>query len=306
MIIVRNLGDEIKKISGELVLSLGNFDGVHAGHRTIIEGVRAHSAGRMSAVMTFRTHPKSFLYPEHPVKILTTAREKVDLIRGIGIDLLIMIDFDSDLAAMSPGHFLNEILIKRLNVKTLVLGYDHAFGKEREGNIDTLKRIAGGRVSFVEVAPVIRDGHPVSSSRIRTLLYDGIVDEASHLLGRNYSITGTVVHGFGRGQKIGFPTANIEKDDENKIVPADGVYAVRCAFGSGVRGGVINIGKNPTFENENRTMELHVFDLDEDLYGKEVTVEFVKMIRAEETFSTVDDLVRQIKSDILAAKDILK
>jgi riboflavin kinase/FMN adenylyltransferase len=299
-----------KELFHNPVITIGSFDGVHTGHRRILSTLLniAREKSGDAIVLTFSTHPRKILSPRTPPKILTTAEEKIRVIRNCDIKIVIMLEFTEEMANMSAVDFLNEIILKKLGVIDIVIGYDHAFGKDREGNFELLKEFSRKR-GFKVTRAESKDyySRPVSSSWIRTELEDGNIGLANKLLGRRYSITGDVVHGFSRGRSIiGFPTANILPDEQDKVIPKDGVYAVSVEVDKSLRGkGMLNIGTNPTFSNTERSIEVHIFDFDRDIYGSRVDIEFHERIRDEIRFESSVLLVEQLKRDKTTALEIL-
>ncbi|MCX7677876.1 MAG: bifunctional riboflavin kinase/FAD synthetase [Spirochaetes bacterium] len=283
------------------VLTIGTFDGVHMGHHRIISALL--NVSRITAgdaiVLTFTEHPRKIITPHTPPKILTTADEKIRVFEALGIKNVILVDFSLEMANMTAEEFLLNIILKKMGVVHIVVGYDHAFGKNREGNFDFLKelsRIRGFGVTRVE--PKNFYSRPISSTWIRTELEDGNIALASALLGRNYTISGIVTRGVGRGKSIGFPTANVVPSHPDKVLPRDGVYSVRVTIEKQQRAiGMLNIGLNPTFGNVERTIEVHILGLNEDLYGKELEIEFCHRIRDERKFSSIEELIAQLKRD---------
>lgn len=288
------------------VLTLGNFDGVHLGHRLIIdELIRvARLKGNPAVVVTFAVHPRMVLSPEKPLEILSTFEEKTALLGESGIDALVILDFDKTFSHIPAMEFARSILVEKAKVSHIIIGYDHAFGHNREGNIDALLALAEKYTFGVtRVAPCIIGEHPVSSSAIRASLSDGDVRAAAAMLGRKYTISGTVAEGKKIGRTIGFPTANISQTNGNKVLPADGVYATRLKWNDSWYYSVTNIGSNPTFGNNCRTIETYCIDFNRSIYNEQVTLEFVDFIRAEKKFSSVDDLVAAIKDDVKRVRE---
>jgi riboflavin kinase/FMN adenylyltransferase len=299
----------IEQISAPLrnpVVTVGNFDGVHLGHREIFRklGHSAREIGGVSVVITFDPHPLKVIPSGKSVTLINTVDEKITLIEASGIDYLLIIKFDATFAAISAADFVERILVDRIGLKRLIVGYDYAFGKGREGNISLLKKL-GSKFSFdVEELPPISDGTlNYSSSLIRKMIADGAVAEVIPYLGRNFSIAGRVVHGSSRGKSLGFPTANIVTDKE--LLPADGVYAVKVKIDEALYDAACNIGLNPTFDTGERSIEIFIFDLDEDLYGKEIRVYFFDRLRSERCFGSVNELVTAIKADVEKCREIL-
>ena len=283
------------------VVTIGNFDGVHAGHRKIINELIASSIKHngVPVVITFRNHPRTLFRPELPCKIVTTAEERQRLLHSLGINNIIMLQFTRELSNLTADQFYHELLIDRLKVKEIVIGHDHAFGKNREGNIDYLMKLSAKTgIIVTRVEEEICNDKVISSTFLRDEIENGNMDKAAELLGMRYSLTGKVVKGAGRGKGLGFPTANILPDNGEKIIPKNGVYAASIKFSdSSVYHGMLNIGYNPTFDGKARSIEINIFDFNKDIYGEAVTIEFFTRIRDEIKFDSVDSLVKQIRSD---------
>jgi riboflavin kinase/FMN adenylyltransferase len=304
--IIRGL-DSLKKNYTNTVLTIGNYDGMHIGHRKILSMVtkRAGEMKGTSMVMTFDPHPMKVLAPERNVKLLTTPEEKERLIESTGIDVLLYVNFTKEFSRMLPEDFIENILVEKIRVKEIIVGTNYTFGKNKKGTVDLL-RMRGEKYGFsvraVRNAEV--HGQVVSSSSIRSLLQKGAVAEVSKFLGRVYSIEGTVIKGKGRGQKIlHVPTANITTPVE--IAPKEGVYAVRVGLEDTIYDGVANIGKNPTFGNSQVSYEVHLLDFSGDLLGENIRIYFVNRIRGERTFPNVTSLENQIRDDIRVTREIL-
>jgi riboflavin kinase/FMN adenylyltransferase len=292
----------------DTVLTIGNYDGVHLGHRKILSMVlqKAKEIHGTSMVMTFEPHPVKVLSPERNIKLLTTSDEKARLIEAMGIDILLLVNFNKEFANMLPDDFIDEVLVKKLNVKEIIVGTNYAFGKHKKGTIDLLRR-RGEKYGFQvkAVRNVMVHGNIVSSSSIRSLLLKGAVHEVSNYLGRAYSIEGQVIKGKGRGKTLlNIPTANITTPVE--IAPREGVYAVRAGLKGKIYNGVANIGKNPTFGNPEVSYEVHLFNYSGDILGENLRIYFIDRIRGERTFPDVTDLVKQIRDDIEYAREILR
>ena len=306
MKIVRGLKDIKKSPLKDPVVTLGNFDGVHLGHQAIFKQVVAWAldTGGTSATFTFEPHPLKVLAPHRSPKLLCTFREKMEQIEASGMDVVICANFTPEFASQQPEDFVKEVLVDTLGTKALFVGYDYAFGKNRAGNIDFLRE-SGARFGFDVhvIGPVKIEGITVSSTKIRQLIMDGEVCLASKLLGRPYSIEGTVIPGHSRGRKLGFPTANLTTP--NELPPREGVYAVTLLVEGRELKGIANIGKNPTFGDSEASYEVHIFEFDEDLYGKFLKMKFIKRVRDEVKFKSVDELVAQIKKDVETVKTIL-
>jgi len=306
MIIYKSIAEVTEKLRHP-VATIGNFDGVHLGHREIFKRVRelARKADGVSVVVTFAPHPLQVLAPEKGVKLITSPREKAALIEASGIDYLLEIPFDAAFAALSAREFVERVLVGALGIEHLVIGYDYAFGRGREGDV-TLLRELGGRYGYtVELLPAVANGDTIySSTKVRELVTRGDVKNVVAVLGRHYFISGVVVHGQHRGRGLGFPTANLETEDD--LLPEVGVYAVKVRIGSELYDGACNIGSNPTFRNERVTLEVFLFDFDGDLYGKEVSVFFLDRLRGEKRFPSLDALKAAIAADVAHCREILK
>lgn len=287
------------------VATVGTFDGVHRGHWTVLQEIRrrAESTGRRAVLVTFDPHPLRIVRPEHAPRLLTTPVEKKEILAESGLDWAVFLSFTEALSRISPREFVEEILVDRLGVEELVIGYDHGFGRDREGDADTLRRI-GAELGFAVdvVGPVGHGDRPVSSSRIRQALAEGRIEEAASCLGRPYAVRGVVVRGDGRGRQLGFPTANLMVRNTDKLIPPPGIYAVRAALRGGQRDGALHLGPRPTFQGSPPTIELHLLDFDGDLYGEEVRVDFVDRLRDVRPFASVADLVAQMKDDVEEAR----
>jgi len=298
--------DQIEAPLHNPVVTIGNFDGVHLGHREIFRKLNhfAKEIGGVSVVITFDPHPLKVMPANRSVALINTVDEKINLIEASGIDYLLIIKFDPVFAATTAADFIENILVGRIGVKHLIIGYDYAFGKGREGDVSLLRKL-GSKFSFaVEELPPISDGTiNYSSSLIRKMIADGAVAEVIPYLGRNFSLAGRVVHGVDRGKTLGFPTANIATDKE--LLPADGVYAVKVRIDETLFDAACNIGFNPTFDSATRSIEVFIFDLDEDLYGKEIRVYFFDRLRAEKRFASANELVAAIAADVDRCREIL-
>jgi len=306
MEIIKGL-ENFRRIYSNPVLTIGNYDGIHLGHQKILSMVlkKAEELEGISMVMSFDPHPVKVLAPERNMKLLTTPEEKARLIEAIGIDILLCVKFDKEFSRMLPDDFITEILVKQINVREIIVGTNYAFGKNKKGTIDLLRR-RGEKYGFgvKAVRDVMVHGHIVSSSTIRSLLMKGAVSEVSNFLGRAYSIEGTVIKGKGRGQSIlQIPTANISTPVE--IAPKEGVYAVRVGLKGTAYDGVANIGKNPTFGNADVSYEVHLFNFNGDLLGESLRIYFIDRIRGERTFPDPVSLAKQIRDDIENAGELL-
>lgn len=282
-----------------VVATVGTFDGVHRGHWAVLEEIarRASARGGTSLLVTFDPHPLEVVNPRAAPLLLTTPDEKRLILAQSPLDRVAFVPFSHELAEFTPERFVREVLEERFHVAELVIGYDHGFGRARAGDVAFLRRL-GERDGFaVDVVPaVIVDGRPVSSSLIRRAVAGGDLDSAAHALGRPYAVTGSVVRGAGRGWAIGVPTVNLAPPPR-KLLPPDGVYAARVAWRGGVHGAMLNLGARPTFGDQARTLEAHLFDFVGDLYGETVTVEFVRWLRDVVRFASAEALRRQLEAD---------
>jgi len=286
-------------------LTIGTFDGVHMGHQMILKTLlkNGKERGLSTTVVTFDPHPKQVVGIDKyskSIKILSTLDEKIEILSQFEIDTLIVIPFTIEFSKTDPGEFVREVLCKSFGAKAIIVGYDHNFGKDRKGNSQTLKSLGKDCGFTVEISePVNHRNEAVSSTRIRNLLTeDGDVILAGELLMRNYSVSGEVVKGEGRGRSLNFPTANVSVKNKVKIIPKNGVYCVDV-YREGVKyRGMSNIGIRPTFNEEKRTLEAHILmeNLD-DMYGENIKIEFISRIRDEQKFESADDLAAQLEKD---------
>lgn len=304
MEIITSLDAELKNKYPATVIALGTFDGLHLGHTDVINTAKdyAERSGLKLAVFTFSNHPLALIRPDLvPVRIIS-AEEKIKLLESFGVDYLINIPFTEDFAALSPDEFLDRLAC--FNYRCLVVGENFTYGFLGSGKTETLER-SGRKNGFdVIVRPLVKmNGNVVSSTGIRNLIQAGHIEYANRMLGRAYAITGKIVHGEQRGRKLGFPTANIELLHGEMAVPAPGVYAVTASIEGSIYEGMGNIGNNPTFNDvEHARLEVNLFNCSRDLYGKTMSVQFHKYIRAEKKFSGVEELCRKIEEDKKAIK----
>ena len=289
------------------VVTIGNFDGVHLGHRAILQRVvqRARELEAQSVAITFDPHPLKLLRPEMALPLLTTPEQKLQLLAACGLDAVVVLPFTREFAALAPRDFVRDYFCERLRVREVVIGHDYCFGRGRAGNIDLLKEMGAGRGFTVQVVWAVEaEGAVVSSSLLRALVRLGKVAEAGRLLGRTYGVAGQVVRGKGRGAKLlGVPTANIRP--VNELLPASGIYAVRVHRGAEILPGVANIGTCPTFDNSEFTLEVHLLEFEGDLYGEDLGVDFVARLREERRFPSIEALAAQIQADIAEGRKVL-
>ncbi len=305
MKIIRDVEHIPEDLTGAIV-TIGNFDGVHLGHQEIFRKIvrQAEETHKKSVVITFDPHPQKIMHPEkRPFFLLTPLQEKLSLIESCGVDAVILISFSTEFANVTADDFVESILWKKLRLSKLFVGYDYAFGKGKAGNAQFLTK-SGRRLGFqVEEIGVVETGGMIASStNIRLSILAGNVGLAAEMLGRPYSVSGTVVKGYRRGTGMGYPTANIRSE---KVIPATGVYAVVAELEGARHNGVINIGNNPTFGNEETSAEVHLLDFEGDIYEKNITVFFIDRLRDERRFKSPEELARQIKKDIEKARRIL-
>jgi len=307
MEIYRDLNQITEQFTNACV-TIGNFDGVHLGHKLLFGEVaqRAYRCNGTSVAVTFDPHPLQILRPDG-IKLISTCDQKTELIEDAGIDVLVIIPFSMKFAAISADTFVDDILMKTIGVKQLVVGYDYAFGKGRVGNINFLQKQGkkkGFTVTVVE--PHYEQEMLVSSTKVRELVADGRMADARTLLGRYYQIRGEVQLGQQRGGKeIGFPTANLHMDEDD-LIPKMGAYVCQVMCDGKCYGGVLNIGVNPTFDEKRLVAETHIFDFDQDIYGKPIKINLLRFLRSEQKFSGIEELSNQIAKDVVRAKEVLR
>ena len=303
MQVIENL-NAIEKSLINPVLTIGNFDGVHRGHLALFEKVkeRAGAIRGCSAVMTFEPHPIRIMKPGNGPRLITPTQQKIELIGRAGIDVLLCIPFTREFADISARDFVQNILVNRIGIKELVVGYDYAFGRNREGDIPLLREMGenlGFAVHLVE--PIHVENILVSSTSIRRLIQEGRLAEAKTLLGRDFQVEGTVVRGHNRGGRLlGFPTANLNPQDE--LLPRTGVYAVFVHVNGRTYNGVTNVGYNPTFRDKALSVETHILDFSKDILGERIKLTFLHRLRDEKVFKSIQELTDQISRDISDAK----
>ena len=288
------------------VVTIGTFDGVHRGHRLILDRMRsvAEEVGGETVIITFDPHPRNIVgMRSDPQPLLTTMPERINLLAKIGIDHLVIVPFTPAFAAMDPRDYVKDFLVARFHPHTLIIGYDHRFGRQREGDyhlLESLSETYGFQVRELD-AQILRDA-AISSTRIREALTEGRPEEATEQLGYPYFFSGLVRHGDKRGRTIGFPTANLKPDDPAKLLPADGVYAVRISLSEAdgdayTKTGMMNIGLRPTVDGTRHLAEVNIFDFNADIYGRVLTVQVISRIREERKFSGLEALQAQLSSD---------
>jgi riboflavin kinase / FMN adenylyltransferase len=291
------------------VLTVGAFDGVHCGHQDVLARLtaRASELGHASLLVTFDPHPREVIDPETAPALLTTREEKLALLEPTGLDYVAIVPFTAELARRSATEFVDDVLIERFRMEELLVGHDHAFGRGREGDLSLLRSLGATRGFRVDpVPPVLTDsGEAVSSTLVRRAIASHDLERARALLGRWYSLRGAVVAGAARGRLLGFPTINVEAESARKLLPPDGVYAVQVVGSRGRFDGMMNLGGRPTFGEERRTLEVHMFDVDADFYGDRVDIAFVARLRDTVRFPNPEALVAQLHRDADAARHAL-
>ena len=292
-----------------LCLTIGNFDGFHNGHQEILKILKKTTTEKklLSVVMSFDPHPRSFFNKDIENFNIYTKKDKLNFLKDFGIDLYINFAFDKKLSEYSSNEFIDKILVNKLNIKNLIVGSDFKFGKDREGNVDILNsfsKIYNYEINLVNAVNIKNKKEKYSSSLIRKDIEDGNFENVSKSLGRYWHMTGKIVEGQKKARKINFPTANMEPD--NHILPKKGVYCVEVVYSGKKYFGISNFGVRPTVDGSKLLLETHIFNFDEEIYGKELTVRFLTFIRSEQKFGNFDLLTEQIKKDIETAKDYLK
>ncbi|MDP8209007.1 MAG: bifunctional riboflavin kinase/FAD synthetase [Candidatus Electryonea clarkiae] len=305
---VIHLGRDSFEKDANAVVTIGTFDGVHLGHRSIFDRLQAASSKTdgQSTVLTFDLHPQHVLGNRLPViSILTPLEEKIRKLESIGIDRVVILPFDKEFANLSALEFLEDILVRKIGLKCLVVGFNHSFGRNREGNIDFLHEKSGEFGFDLDVVDAETiSGIAISSTKIRKALNEGHLELANRYLGSIYRLAGEVVRGNSRGKSLGYPTANIRLFDSDQLIPAEGVYAIRILVESREYSGVGSIGRSETFGNNPLQIEAHLFDFDGDLYGKKLIIELISFLRPQKKFGGVEELIQQMDRDKVAAKRV--
>jgi len=299
--------DDLTKLDYAVVTS-GTFDGVHFGHQKILRRLKeiTEQNGGESVLLTYWPHPRFVLYPEQELYLLSSIEEKITLLAQQKVDHLIILPFTIEFANMDSEEFIRNILVNKIGTKKLVIGYDHRFGKNRSGSFEELKKNAPVYGFEVEEIPKqMIENNAVSSTKIRRALSEGRIEVADEYLGRPYSIQGKVIEGDKIGRTIDFPTANIEVIFKHKLIPSEGIFAVKIIVDDAYYNGMLNIGYRPTFGGTQKRMEVHIFDFDQNIYGKEITIEFYDKIRSEIKFQNVGALKAQLTQDKQNALEIL-
>lgn len=293
-------------------VAVGTFDGVHIGHQKILNQLTkaAHKIKGESVLLTFSPHPRMVLQPDAELKLLNAQAEKIELLSNTGLDHLIIHPFTKEFSRTTGLDFVRNMLVNQIGAKKLVIGYDHHFGRNREGSFEHLKEygpVYGFEVEEIPAQDI--DDITVSSTKVRKALGEGDVKTAASYLSYSYPITGKIVSGEGLGKGLGFPTANVLVEDVNKLIPTDGVYAVKCNFPASPEeqfSGMCNIGRRPTFNGKFKTIEVNLFDFNRDIYGEQITLKFIDRIRGEQKFNGQEALVKQLHEDETTARSILR
>jgi len=299
--------DKQHSLNDPIAVALGTFDGIHIGHQMLLKQLMyiQNSLGCRSLVYTFLNNPIELLNPEKAPARIMTIPEKISKFNRFDIDFLVLNPFDRKLASMSPQDFIEYMLIKNYNIKYIVVGYDFRFGYLGSGDTKLLEKLSHKYgYEVVVIPPLSLGGEIISSTLIRTLIKEGNVEKASMYLGIPYSISGRIVHGFGRGRKLGYPTANLEFD-ARKIIPKNGIYLTKVIVDGLYHWGMTNVGTNPTFNNEGLFIETYILNYNKDLYGARIKLEFLKRIRDEIKFTNMEDLKNQITNDVQWAKNYI-
>jgi riboflavin kinase / FMN adenylyltransferase len=292
------------------ILTLGIFDGVHLGHKKIFEKLKkkAASSNCRNLIITFSPHPRNVINGKGTIKLLTTIDEKIKLFEACGIDNLLILNFTKEFSQQSSETFFKDYIIERIGIKEIVVGYDHHFGKGRSGDVNTLRRMGaeyGFEVTTVE--PFKINDEAVNSTKIRKALSEGNIKTACTFLGRKYSFNGIVIEGDKRGRQLGFPTANIRIDNEEKLLPALGIYAVEFLFDDEKHKGLLSVGIRPTFNSSSKIIpEVYLYDFNREIYNKKISVKIIDWIRAEEKFPSAEALVEQMQKDKIKGLEIFK
>ncbi len=294
--------DNLKSYSSEKesVLTIGTFDGIHIGHNKILKTLVEESKKNKlsSLIITFFPHPRMILQKSNEIKMIDTIDEKIHLLEKAGIDNLIIHPFDHNFSKIRAKDFVEDILVNKLKIKQIIIGYDHRFGKDREASVEDLKKFGLDYMFNVNEIPAQEiDSIAISSTKIREAILTGEIKKCNEFLGRNFMLTGKVVYGEGLGKKMNFPTANIKIKENYKIIPKNGVYLVKTALNSNIYFGMMNIGVRPTVGGKNKSLEIHFFNFKDNIYNKTISIEIISKIRDEEKFSSIDELKIQLKKD---------
>ena len=283
------------------VLTVGTFDGVHKGHRAILKEVADHAAkvNGESILLTFEPHPRKLLFPDQPLGIITPLHKKIQLITDAGIQHIVVVPFTREFAGMSAHEYVAQFMVGIFHPHSIIIGYDHRFGHDRKGDIKLLEEHAPAyNYELIEIPAQLIDDAAVSSTKIRNAITGGHMEEATHMLGRHYSFKGTVVHGNKLGRTLGYPTANLQPEEPEQIIPALGIYAIQAGVNGQLYNGMMSIGYNPTVTDKKELrIEANLFDFDRDIYGDTIEIFFIKKLRDEQKFDSLEALVQQLHND---------
>jgi riboflavin kinase/FMN adenylyltransferase len=308
MVIIKSL-DEIK-YDQNTVVTLGTFDGLHLGHQQIIRSVldKTRKYGGRNVLITFDPHPRKVVSRGNHIKLLSTLDEKIEILSKMGIENLFIINFTKEFSQLSPQQFVTRYLVEGIGLKEVVIGYDHHFGRGRGGNFDILNSL-GEKFNFL-ITPIEEykvGGETVSRTKIRNALIEGNVFKANKMLGRHYSFLGRVVKGDGRGKELGYPTANVKVENEDKLIPAIGIYAAECLVSGKWYNSLLNIGSKPTFSSDGKVVpEIYIIDFNKDIYNVKLQIKIIERIRGEEKFNSAQELIKQLDKDKQAGLRIFK
>lgn len=301
--------EEFKNVANPIV-TVGTFDGVHIGHQRIITQLKetAKHEGGESVLLTFFPHPRMVIFPEDDsLKLINTLEEKIELLEQFGLDHLIILPFDKSFSRITPTEYIRDFLVNKIKVHTMVIGYDHRFGRNREGSLELLNELSSvynyevEEISAQEIAEI-----KVSSTKIRKAILNGDINTATEYLKHSFTLQGIVIKGKQLGRTIGFPTANIQVSESYKIIPQDGVYVIKGEINGSIYDGMLNIGNRPTVdESKHQSIEAYFFDLDKDIYDLKIKISFIKKLRNEQKYDSVEELKTQLKKDEIASKMIL-
>lgn len=288
-------------------ITIGTFDGVHVGHKKIIKNLIEKSEGLSTTLLTFFPHPRMVLQQDSNIKLINTIEERIQLLNATGLDTLIVYPFNKEFSRLTARDFVRDLLVEKLNLKKIIIGYDHRFGRNRTANIDDLREF-GNTFDFKveEITAKEIDDITISSTKIRKALNEGAINTANTYLGYEFMLTGKVVSGKGLGKKIEFPTANIHVKESYKLIPKKGVYFVKSILDGETVFGMMNIGNNPTVDGNEQTIEVHFLNFDKDIYEKTIQVSFIKRLRDEQKFDSLDDLKAQLYKDKSESLTLMK
>ncbi|HEX3072477.1 MAG TPA: bifunctional riboflavin kinase/FAD synthetase [Ignavibacteriales bacterium] len=300
--------DQVIKQKGAFA-TIGTFDGLHLGHRKLIKKLidESRANGAANFVITFEPHPRSVVSKNYDMKLLTALSEKIELFKELGVENLLVVRFTEEFSKLSAETFIEKYLVEKIGIGKLIIGHDHRLGKGRGGDEKTLTELGVKHGFEVEkISEVLLDDEVISSTKVRNYLLEGDVSKAAKMLGRAYSFSGKVVKGAQRGRLLGFPTANVQLENPQKLIPKNGIYAVKAKVGNKTHNGVMSLGLRPTFNDLTEPLaEIYIFDFEEDIYHNIVAVEIISRLRDEEKFPSVEELIKQMNADVKTAKEIL-